>query len=155
MANNKRPVMDSGEPYREVPYRAGQKNQGSLSTRKGDLLGAGPGTGFLPGGQGQGKRSFVQSGYVHEVPHKAGPVPGFDDLEYAPNPRPRPRDIPVSSTPIHYGTAVRHLDGSTRIVRERPELVELMNHPSTSPADRADLKEEIARRDAVNLHKWW
>jgi hypothetical protein len=137
-----------------VPYRAGGRDQGTPATRKAALSDTGT-IGFLPGREGQGKKSFVQSGYVHEVPHKAGPVPGFDDLEYAANPRPRPRDTPVHAYPIHYGTAVRHLDGSTRIVRERPGLVEQMNDPHTHPDDREDIRDEITRRDAVNLHKFW
>lgn len=151
--NDKRPVMDEGEPYRRRPYTAGGP-QGDLAGRKNALMNTGT-IGYLPGHEGQGPGSFVQSGHVHEVPHAAGPVAGFDDLEYAANPRPHPREIPVHSQESHFGNVTRYLDGHSEVVRERPGLVAELNDPETHPADKAWIKDEIARRDAVHLHRYW
>ena len=104
-------------------------------------------TGFLPGRPG----SLERAGHVHEAPPPP-PTPG-DELE--PGPRPHPRDIPVHSYPTHTGTIVRHLDGSSRIYRDRPALLEEMNHPSTHPEDRKAIQDEITYRDAIHNHKYW
>ncbi len=70
MANDKRPVVDEGEPYRPVPYRAGGPQSG-LAERKTELLSAGPGAGFLPGRRGAGRRSWARSGCVHDAENRA------------------------------------------------------------------------------------
>lgn len=107
--NNKRPVRDEGEPYCERPYHAGGP-QGDLASHKAALMNTGS-TGYLPGREGQGRGSWIHSGHVHEIKHQAGPVAGDDELEYAANPRPHPRQIPVAEMPSHMGTFTRFLDG--------------------------------------------
>jgi hypothetical protein len=147
MASDKRPVMDEGEPYRERPFHAGGP-QGELAGRKSALLSTGS-TGFLPGRPG----SLERAGHVYEAPQKSGKVPGFDDLEYGPSPH--PREIPVHSQTTHMGSIVRYLDGHSEIYRERPGLVEMMNHPATHPDDAEDIRQEIADRDEINKHEFW
>ena len=149
-----RPVLDTGLAPSDVPYRAGGRDQGSLAGRKTALLGTGT-VGYLPGREGQGPKSFTRAGYVHEAPQETGFVPGSDELEYAPNFRPRPRDVPVHTQTTHFGSVTRFLDGHSEVHRERGSLVELMNHPSTDPDIREALRQEIAHRDAVHLHRYW
>lgn len=152
--NDKRPVMDTGEPYRKRPYTAGGQ-QGELSSRKTALLATGT-IGYVPGHDEEGRGSSATAGYVHEAPPKSGPVPGDDDgLEYAGTRRPMPREQPVHSYPSHTGTIVRYLDGHSEIHRERPGLVELLGNPHVHPGDKEDIRAEIAHRDAVNNHKYW
>ena len=137
-----RPVMDEGEPYQARPYRAGG-SQGNLAGRKAALLNTGT-TGFRPGSR--------RDAYAYEAPQKSGPVPGSDDLEYAP--RPHPRDIPVSSQTTHMGNVVRFLDGHSEIHRERPGLAGMLNDPNLAHLH-DDIRDEITYRDAVHNHKYW
>jgi hypothetical protein len=152
MADDKRPVQDLGVPKPEVPFRAGGKDQGDLASRKRALSDTGT-IGFVPGNSGTGRRSTLRAGGVHEASHPAGRVPGDDELVQAR--RPMPRQQPVYETPGHTGTLTRYLDGHTEVHRERPELVEAMNHPDTHPDEREDIRQEIAHRDSIHLHKFW
>ncbi len=141
-----KPVRDDGLAPRDIPYRAGGKQQGSLAGRKNALLGTGP-VGYLPGRAGQG------AGLVDVAPRQAGPVPGFDDMEYGP--RPMPREIPVHTQSTHFGNVTRYLDGHSEIHRERPGLAELLGNPHVHPDDKEDIRAEIAHRDAVHNHRYW
>jgi hypothetical protein len=145
MASNKRPVQDLGVPKPKVPFRAGGKRQ---VTSKAELFDTGT-VGFTPG---SGYRPDM---HMEEAPQQTGRVPGSGDLEYAPQARPHPRDIPVYDTPSHGGTIRRFLDGHSEIHRARPELVELANNPHVHPDDRKDAQAEIAYRDALHTHKFW
>ena len=142
---DKRPVRDTGEPYRTRPYTAGG-TQGSPAERKTALMSTGT-TGYIPG------RSDSAGGFAYEAPEPTGPVPGSDELEYGP--RPRLRDIPVHSWPGHTGSFVRYLDGHTEVHRERPGLVEMMHDPDTHPDDKQDIADEIADRDDIHKHTFW
>jgi hypothetical protein len=157
--NDKRPVRDDGLAPREVPYRAGQKNQ---ATSKDSLLSGGPGTGFVPGHDYTLRGSSLRAGGVEEDwASKQAPIaPGGPRPGNGPR-RPMPREIPVYSTPAPGGTGVfvRHLDGHTELQRERPALQQY--HDSLDPNDedeageRASVAAEIAHRDAVWTHKYW
>ena len=140
-SDNKRPVQDEGEPYRERPFHVGG-SQGELSARKNALMNTGS-TGFIPRGTGR-------AGHVHEAP----PPPRTPGDELEPGPRPHPREIPVHSQTTHMGNIVRYLDGHTEIHRERPELVELLGNPHLHPDDKDEIRQEIAHRDAIHLHKY-
>lgn len=158
MASNSKdkPVRNKGVPYKDVPYRAGGKQQGTPATRKNELLGAGPGTGFTPGHDGTGPRSSARSGYVEESPRESsrGPME-FGVARPAERPRPMPKDIPVQSTTTHQGNIVRFLDGHSEIRRERGYLTGLLNNPEIHPDDKRDIQMEITHRDAINNHKYW
>jgi hypothetical protein len=155
MTHNNRPVRDDGLAPREVPYRAGGRQQGDLASRKQSLLDSGPGTGYVPGHGGSGRGSSAQAGFVHEEPPQSGKHPDDDELEYTSRPRPMPREIPVHTQTTHMGTIVRFLDGHSEVHRERLGLVEQMNDPDMHPDDREDIRTEIAHRDAINNHRYW
>jgi hypothetical protein len=147
---NSKPVLDSGKPRgpRPVPYRAGGP-QGELSDRKNALMNTGT-TGYVPGHGGTGHGSSAQAGHVQEASLTSS---GDDELEAGR--RPMPREIPVHSQTTHFGNITRYLDGHSEIHRERPGLVELMNHPSTPDDMRGDIADEIVHRDAVHNHRYW
>lgn len=149
MASNKRPVQDLGVPKPAVPFRAGGQEQGSLATRKTALSDTGT-IGHVPGHAGTGRGSSLRAGGVHEAP-----VAPVDDDELEAARRPMPRQQPVSSTPGHAGAFVRFADGHSEIHRERPELVELLGSEHVHPDDKDEIRQEIAHRDSVHLHKYW
>jgi hypothetical protein len=159
MASNhseqQKPVRDDGAPYKDVPYRAGGKQQGDLSTRKNSLMDTGT-IGYVPGHSGTGRGSSAAAGYVEEAPRESarGPMQ-FGVARPAERPRPAPREIPVHTQTTRFGNLTRFLDGHSEVVRERPGLVEMANHPDTPPDDRAALNQEIAHRDAVQNHRYW
>jgi hypothetical protein len=66
-----------------------------------------------------------------------------------------PREIAVHSETTRFGNVTRYLDGHSEVHRERPGLVELMNHPDTHPDMKSDIADEIKHRDAVQNHRWW
>lgn len=147
MADNDNPVMDEGVPYRERPYTAGGKQQGDLSGRKRDLLSTGT-IGHTPG------RGYRPDMHMQETPQKTGRVPGSDDMEYAPKARPTPREIPVQTHTTHFGNITRYLDGHSEVHRDRPGLAAMLNDPDMSDYH-ADIRSEIANRDAIHSHRFW
>jgi len=143
-SDKRRPVQDLGLPKPAVPFHAGGRQQ---VNHKSELADTGS-IGYTPRGTGA-------AGHVHDVlsQDQHGRHPEDDELELAP--RPLPREQPVSETPTHMGNYVRFLDGHSELHRARPGLVALMNHPSTSEEDRADIRQEIADRDAIHNHRYW
>jgi hypothetical protein len=157
--NEDRPVRDEGiAPLpRKVPYRAGRKQQGELSTRKEDLLNTGA-IGHVPGHDYTLRGSSLRAGGVEEAwASKQAPIaPG--------GPRPdngrrrhMPREIPVHTQTTHFGNITRYLDGHSEVHRDRPELVAYHNslHPEDDADERAEVAAEIAHRDAIHMHKYW
>jgi hypothetical protein len=150
------PVRDEGVPKPEAPYRAGGKQQGTRATRKNALMDAGT-IGYTPGHDGPGRGSSAQAGYVHEAPRESGmsgPIQ-YGVQQAAPRPRPMPREIPVHTQSTHFGNITRYLDGHSEVHRERPGLVEMMNHPDTHPDDKEALRQEIVHRDLLRSHRYW
>jgi hypothetical protein len=140
MSTSKRPVQDSGLPKPVVPYHAGSKKQVTSKAELADTGTVGYATADAP--------------HVHTTAGPTGRHPDDDELEYAPQRRLMPKDIPVSSTPGHTGAIVRFLDGHSEIHRERPGLVEMLNDPGMAQ-HHGDIKNEIAMRDSVHNHRYW
>jgi len=152
--NDKRAVQDLGLPKPAVPYRAGGKQQGTPATRKSALSDTGT-IGFVPGHQGTGPGSTLRAGGVHEAPRPSGRVSDDDELEYGPQARrAMPREIEVSSTATHFGNLTRYLDGHSEVRRQRPGLVAMLNDPGMAD-HHGDIRDEIAHRDSINLHRYW
>jgi hypothetical protein len=142
-----RPTADQQGIAQDRPFTAGGKDQGRLATRKISLLGTG-----TPGHI----RNEQRDPYTHEAPDQpTGRVVGIPGWEYADEPRTPIRETPVRRQTTHTGTIVRYLDGHSEIHHERAGLVAEMNHPSTDPDTREDIRDEIAHRDAIHLHRWW
>jgi hypothetical protein len=150
-----RPLRDEAVPLPREGYKAGGKDQGDPRTRKNATLNTGT-IGYVPGHSGTGRGSSAQAGGVDEVPRESarGPMQ-YGVARPAERPRPMPREIPVQSQTTRFGNLTRFLDGHSEVVRERPGLVEMANHPDTPPDDRAALNQEIAHRDAVQNHRYW
>lgn len=142
-----RPTADQQGIAQDRPFTAGGKKQGRLSTRKNALLGTGT-PGYVPD-ESRDPHTYTNP----DQPH--GRVVGIPDWEYADEPRTPIREVPVRRQTTHAGTIVRFLDGHSEITHERAGLVAEMNHPHTDAETRGYIRDEIAHRDAIHLHKYW
>ena len=154
-AEEQRPLHDEAVPLPRQGFKAGGADQGDPRTRKNDYLHTGS-IGFVPGhGDGSGPRSSLRAGYVHEAPGKSGRVVGTTDLEYANSGRrPMPKDTPMEEEMTRAGRRVRFLDGSNRLMRDRPQLQAMLKDPDYAD-DHADIRQEIAQRDSYHGHVYW
>jgi hypothetical protein len=149
-----RPLRDEGvPPVPRAGYKAGAEDQGELASRKNDLLNTGT-IGYVPGNSGTGRHSSMRGGSVEERPSGKGGGPVQYGVIRSASRKPMPREIPVHAQTTRFGNVTRYLDGHSEIHRERPGLVEIMNHPSTHPDDKELLRQEIAHRDAINTHRY-
>ena len=154
-AEEQRPLHDEAVPLPRQGFKAGGADQGDPRTRKNQILATGS-IGHVPGNNGSGPRSSLRAGYVHEAPGKSGRVVGTTDLEYANSGRrPMPKDTPMEEEMTRAGRRVRFLDGSNRLMLDRPGMVAAMAHPDTHPEDKADLRQAIAERDGYHGHVYW
>jgi hypothetical protein len=66
-----------------------------------------------------------------------------------------PHDVPMEEEYTRAGRRVRYLDGSNRLMRDRPDLLAEMNHPDTPPDDKRNIQADITARDSYHGHRYW